>query len=134
MALELKTDDDITQYTDAELVPDGDKDTVYFVRHLTPETLAEMLKRHTKKVPNRRTHQRDDVTDREALMKEQLDYALTDWSGVISKGVPLKCTPEAKRLLDAVRQVAILDKAGLNTVVATPESRAESFRETADVR
>ena len=131
MALELKTADEITTVTDAELVPEGDKDTTYDIRHLTTDKHREIVKRHTQKVPNKRTHQRDDVTDLEAVSDALLDYAIADWKGIVSAGQPVPCTLDYKLLLDGPRKTAILERAGMNEVTAAPERRAESFRSPA---
>ena len=134
MALNLKTLDAIEEIKDSDLVPDGDKETVYKIRHITIEKNREVVKRHTRKVPNRRTHTQDSVTDYEAVGDELLDYVLVDWSGVVSDGTPLPCTTDNKLLLDGVRRAALLEKAGMNEVQAAPERRAESFRAPATVR
>lgn len=134
MALELKTADDITTITDAELVPEGDKETSYDLRHLTTEKHREIVKANTSKVPNKRTHQRDDVVDWEAVSDDLLDYAIAGWSGIVSKGEPLPCVKANKLLLDGPRKSAILERAGMNEIAAAPERRAESFRDPATAR
>ena len=134
MALDLKTDDDVSTITDADLVPDGDKDTTYTVRHITTDKHREIVKAHTTKVPNKRTHQRDDVTDWNAVSDALLDYALAEWSGVISRGQPVPCDRGHKMLLDGQRKTALLEHAGMNEVAAAPARTAESFRTPPDVR
>jgi hypothetical protein len=132
--LELKSADEITPVTDAELVADGDKDTTYSLRHITTDKHREIVKANTDKVPNRRTHQRDDVVNWEAVQDDLVDYAIADWSGVVAKGQPVPCERVYKLLLDGPRKTAILERAGMNEVAAAPERRAESFRAPADVR
>ena len=137
MALELKQAGDTIEKTDAELMPEGDKETVYVIRHMTIEKNREFLKKHTKRKPNPRTHYMEDVTDMEALADDQFDYALSDWRGVVATGTlaPIPCTREYKMLLDGQRRDAIMRAAGLNEVIeGGKRARAESFREVADVR
>ena len=133
MPLELKTDGDVTPVTDAELVPEGAKDVTYYIRHLTKDTYREIVARYTKKVPNKRTHQKEDVTDWQAVTDAQLDFALTKWEGVTLGGKPVDCTAETRQLLDGPRVVAILDKAGANEIASAGEGRVESFRVAAEV-
>jgi hypothetical protein len=134
LALELKTADDEVVVSDADLVAGGDKDTSYTIRFLTIEKNRELVKQHTKKVPNRRTHQMEDDTNWEAVSDAQFDYVLKDWKGVRVKGADVPCVPQFKQLVDGTRRGALLVKAGLNEVMAAPERRAESFREVEGVR
>lgn len=134
MPLNLKTDDDVTPVLDSDLVLDGDKGTTYFVRHLTKDKHREIVAQHTKKVPDKRTHQRVDKTDWDAVSDALLDYALTKWEGVQVAGVDVPCEMTFKKLLDAARATAILERAGMNEIAAAPERREESFRTTAEVR
>ncbi len=134
MALELKTDEDITDVTDAELMPDGDKGTVYKVRHITTDRHREITKQHTTKIPNKRTHLRDDVVDWEAVSDALLDFALAGWEGVTLKGEPVPCVWENKNRLDGPRKAALLQMAGMNEVAAAPERRAQTFPAAPDVR
>lgn len=144
MALELKTDGDVTTVTDADLVPDGDKDTSYEIRHITTDKHSDLVKQHTSKIPNRRTHQRDNVVDWEAVQEALVDYAIAGWQGVKNRGLaigaddlmtgPDGTAKKAKFLLDGPRKTAILEVAGMNEIVSAPERREESFRAPADVR
>jgi hypothetical protein len=133
MALELKTDDDITTVSDADLVAGGDPETSYDIRHITPQKHREIVKQNTKKVPNRRSHAMEEVTDWVALQDALVDYAIAKWTGIVYKGQPLPCERENKLRLDAGRRMAILDRAGMNEVQAAPERRSESFPEGAEV-
>ncbi len=128
MPLVLKSTDDRQTLTDAELIPDGAKDVMYVLRHLTTEQHREIVRSNTKKVPNKRTHQMEDRVDWEAVSDDLLDYVLTEWSGVVANDAPLPCTRAHKLLLDGPRKTAMLELAGMNEVQATPERRAESFR------
>jgi hypothetical protein len=134
MPLELKTEADVTPVLDSDLVPDGAKDVTYYIRHLTKEVYREIVKSHTQKVPNRRTHQKEDVTDWQAVTDAQLDYALTKWDGVNIGGKAAECNAETRQLLDGPRVLAILDRAGANEIASAGEGRAESFREAEKVR
>jgi len=131
MALDLKQAGETITVTDAELVTDGDPETTYTLQHLTVEKNREFLKQFTKKKPNPRTHQMDDVTDFEAVADAQFDYALAEWSGVLVGGQPVPCTRRYKMLLDGIRRDAIMRRAGSNDVAQVAELRAESFRPVA---
>lgn len=130
MPLELKTTAGTLVVTDADLVPEGAKDVTFTLRHITIEKNREVVAQHTTKVPNRRTHQRDDVTNWEAVGDALLDYALTAWTGVWADGAEIPCTTENKLLVDGVRRAALLEKAGMNEVQAAPERKERSFRPT----
>jgi hypothetical protein len=134
MPIELKEAGETERVCDADLVPDGDKETFYTLRHVTKEVHRDIVTMNTTKVPNRRTHTRDDVVDWTKVSDDQLDYALVGWEGVLKGGKPLPCTTENKRLLDGPRSAAILDRAGANEVTRAGEARAESFREVEKVR
>lgn len=126
----MQADDRLTVTDDALGVQGGDKDTSYTLRPLTRETYREIIQRHTKKVPNRRTHQMDEVTDHPAAGDDLLDYAVVAWSGILLGGAEAPCTRENKLKLDLPRASALLDKAGLGEVTSfgAAERRAESFR------
>lgn len=133
MALTLTQAGHITTRTDADLVPGGDKDTSYQIRHITIEKFRELTTAHTDQIPNRRTQQREERIDLMGLNDAQLDFALLDWTGVLdSHGAPLPCTRENKMLLDAGRRQAICGYATANDIA--PEVREESFRAAEDVR
>lgn len=134
MAVEIRDDDAIVTVQDAELITDGDKETTYQLRTITLEKNREIVRAHTRKVPNRRTHQMDDKVDWDAVTDALLDWALAGWDGVVAHGKPLSCTLEHKKRLDGVRRTAILERAGMNEVRQAPEVRDESFRPTAIVR
>lgn len=134
MALEIRDDDAIIDVTDAELVADGDKETVFKLRTITLDKNREIVKRHTRKVPNKRTHQMDDKVDWESVTDDLLDWAISEWSGVMAHGQPLPCTISNKKRLDGVRRTAILERAGMNDVQLAPEDREDSFRPTQGAR
>ena len=101
------------------------------VRRLTLDKHREITRRHTKPGNYRRPEgKRDD----EAIQDDLFDYVLDGWEGVTSKGQPVKCEWEFKKLLDVPRRIALLDEAGLNDIAAAEDARAESFRSPADVR
>jgi len=128
MALELKSEGDLSVVSDADLVADGDKETTYTLQHLTTEKHREFVRKHTSKVPNKRSHQMEERTDWEKVSDDLLDYVITAWSGIVAKGSALECVRVNKLLLDGPRKTAILDRAGMNEIAAAPERRAESFR------
>lgn len=133
MAVVLQNPSETWTVKDSEIIADGDKDTTYTLRALTKVKYREVIRRHTRKVPNRATRAMEDQTDHEAVSDELLDYALVDWTGVVAGGVTAPCTTENKNILDPRRQSAILDAAGLNQIQEAPARKAESFREPADV-
>jgi hypothetical protein len=130
MALELKDESDTWEIADADLVPNGDKDTVYTVRRLTLDKHREITKKHTKPASFRKEERPNIPKIQDALF----DYVLVEWKGVVVKGDPVPCVWEHKRLVDMARRIALLDEAGLNDIAKEEDARVESFRPTAVVR
>jgi len=127
MALALKTGEDTTDISDADLMADGDKGTIFTIRYLTVAKNRELVRHHTKPRPNPRSRAMEDVTDWEAVADAQFDYVLVNWKGVTLHGKDVPCDSEHKQLIDATRRAALLVKAGLNEVQAAAEVRAEAF-------
>lgn len=127
MALQLLSKDTRIEVADADLdgVTDGDPETVYVLRQLTPAESREISRRHTTNPINQRTGRREEQVDLNAVAEDLLDAALVDWRGIVANGVPAECSRENKLLLDAVRRTALLQVAGLNR---SAEVRAASFR------
>lgn len=126
------TDDEFpVREADLELTIKADKDAVYWVRPITVTVYRELFKANTRKVINKQMHRKEDETDRQALSDAMLDYAIVKWEGIISRGQPVPCTLEHKLRLPAEVQAALVDLA--QSGQQTPEARAESFREPADV-
>jgi hypothetical protein len=121
--------------TDAQILQDGDKETVYTLRRLTREKHREIVKANTERVINKRTHQREERTDWAAVTDDLIDYVLVAWSGVLYQGQPAPCDREHKMLLDAPTSDGLLERAGLNEITAgaNPEAREASFRQPAKV-
>lgn len=118
---------------DLEGVEDTDPDTVYTLRPLTRDTILEIEAKHTKRRPNRVTHQMEDVLDQRAALEDKLDYILLDWAGVVyESGEPVPCTRDAKlACINGARQVALFRLADVNRV--DKAARAATFREPAAV-
>lgn len=137
MAKTLRAADEEFTVTDKQLLQDGDKDTTYTLRRLTRETHREIQRRHTVKVTNKRTHQREDQTDWAAVTDDLVDHVIVAWAGVLYGGQPAPCDRAHKMLLDAPTTDAILERAGLNEITGTgeeaQEARAASFREPGSV-
>ncbi len=114
--------------SELELTIPADPDAVYHIRAITVDVVREVSKRHTRQVPNKVTHQREEVTDKAAVYDELLDYCLTAWEGMT--GNP-PCDQSNKRLLPPAVQAALVERAQIGQV--TPEAKAASFREPADV-
>ena len=130
MPVELKDADDRIIVKDSEVVQDGDPDTTYTLQPLFVETHREITRVHTEHVLNKRTHQREPRINWEAVADDLIDHVLVDWVGIVHKGQPLPCERVYKLKLDAARRDALLEKAGYNEVLKSPqERRAESFRE-----
>lgn len=114
---------------DLELAIPIDPDAVYYLRSLTVEFVRSVVKRHTRQVPNKRTHQREDVLDGTAVQNDLLDYCVTKWDGVTNNGVMAPCDLTHKLLLPGPVQAALVERAQTGEV--TPEAQAASFREPA---
>lgn len=117
---------------DLELGIPIDEDASYWLRPLTVEKLREFTKANTRQVPNKRTHQKDDIVDQIAASNEALDYVIERWEGVKLDGAAAPCTLEYKLRLPMEVQMALVQAAQIGQV--TPEAKAESFRQPADVR
>jgi hypothetical protein len=126
MALQL----DAGQITvaDNEIVPGGDPETTYTLRLLTRDDYRRVVREHTTKVPNRRSHAMEDVTNWEAVGERLLDMVLTGWTGILHGGEPAPCTAEMKAKLDSARSAGLLDRAGMNQIARSAEAKADSFR------
>jgi len=129
MALQLTRQGDTITVKDSELgVAPSDADTSYTVQLLTRATYREIAHRHTKKRPNRRTGQMEDVTDWEAVSDDLIDYIVQGWDGVLDNGAPAPCSRENKLKLDGGRTTALMDVAGLSQIQSASEVKASSFR------
>jgi hypothetical protein len=120
---------------DTELdVPSPDPATTYTVRVLAPEKSQDLVKRHTRDEWNKKTHEKERVTDWIALSEDTIDYVLVEWAGVEdAEGVAAPCTREAKvRGLDLQRRRQLIELASTVHKDAAVASAA-SFRSTADV-
>jgi hypothetical protein len=134
MAVQLMDENATREVKDSELpIPDGDPNTVYVIRSITKAKYRQVIKRHTRPVPDKQSRRMVDQTDAQAVSDDLFDYALADWRGVTLHGQPVPCTPEHKALLDSVRTSAILDAAGIGAVEEAAAQRKESFREPANV-
>lgn len=129
MAIKLLSEDDQITVSDADLIKDGDPDTSYTLRKITPKKHREIVKANTR--PG--NHRREESVNWSAVNEDQIDYLLLSWTGVNDPATnqPAACTRENKLLLDAVRKVELIDRAGMAEVVAAEEARTESFRPSA---
>ena len=137
MAIKLLDEDDTLTIRDSELgLDDGDDDTIYTVRVVSPQTIKAIRKAHTKKRPTGGQGMAD-VLDTEKFGEALFDYVLASWNAgaVTIKGQPVTAEDmvqtsggpvKAKTLLDGSRKAALLERAGANQVVA--EGRDDSFR------
>lgn len=120
--------------TDKDLLSDGDPGTSYTLRRLTREKHRETRKAHTESTFNKRTHQKEDKIDWEAVTDALIDYVILAWTGVLYDGQPAPCDLRHKMLLDAPTCDAILERAGMNDLAADAEEveavKAASFRES----
>lgn len=114
MARQLLQEDNVfpVRESELELTIPPDPDAIYYLRALTREVSRAIVKRHTRQVPNRRTHQKDDVTDVYTVSDDLLDYAIVKWDGVTNgTGGPAPCDLEHKLKLPVEVQTALIDRA-----------------------
>lgn len=130
MARALLREDDIfpVKETDLDLSIPADPDAVYYLRPITAEVARAITRKHTKPVPNRRTHQREDVTDRPAVNDDLIDHAIARWEGVSDKGELAPCDLAHKLLLPVDVQSALLERAQVGGA-----DKTATFRQSADV-
>ena len=113
MARNLLTPDEVFQVreTDLDLDITPDPEAVYWLRPITTDVARRFTKKHTQKVPNRRTHQRDEETNKIAVNDDLLDHAIARWEGVSDNGQPAPCDLAHKLMLPVDVQRAILELA-----------------------
>lgn len=133
MARVLLNTEDRIEVRDSDLgLQDGDPETVYILRPLLTEVHRTLVKQHTTYVLNKVTHQRDAVTDTDAVVDAIYDYVLVDWRGVVdAAGQPVPCDGTTKRGLGTVIRAALLERAGLNQIKSVTEQQEDSFRRSA---
>lgn len=133
MARVLLNTDDRLEVRDSELgLQDGDPETVYILRPLLTETHREIVKKHTTYVLNKVTHQKDAVTNTDAVVDDIYDYVLVDWRGIVdAAGKAVPCDSVSKRGLGTVIRTALLERAGLNQIKSPTEQQEDSFRRSA---
>jgi hypothetical protein len=133
LALELKRPGTFFTITDADLVPGGDKETVYTVRYYTTEDADRIREACTpKKFDSATGRIVDNVPDvnehNKKLALAILDFVLKDWTGVFDGDQPMPCTIENKTLLPGTRRLRLLQLAQENVEVKA-QSKAETFRD-----
>ena len=116
---------------DLELSMAVDSEAVYHLRVITTDIGREILKRHTRKKPNKHTHRMDDETDDEAAANEMLDYCIVRWEGITNGADPAPCDFTHKMLLPSEVQAALVHIAQEGP---THEEKAASFRQPAIIR
>jgi hypothetical protein len=124
MAIRLLNADERVTVLDSELLENGDKDTSYTIRKLTPEAQREIVKRNTR--PG--NFRKGDTVNWQKVQDDQIDYIVEDWTGIKAGAEAAPCTRANKLLLDPVRKVALIDRAGLQEIEAVEADRQESFR------
>jgi hypothetical protein len=140
MPIQLLDDSAEVEVLDSDLgVPDGDAETIYTLRVLSPQKYRAFAKAHSKKRPTGGRGM-EDYLDVEAFSDAMWDYVLKDWNhgAVLWKGQPVAAddlvtlsngkTAKAKFQIDGPRKTALLDKAGMNAVIPTAEDQVQSFR------
>lgn len=130
MARQLLREDAVfpVRETDLELAIPPDPEAVYWLRPITTDVARSITRKHTQKVPNRRTHQREEETNRIAVNDDLLDHAIARWEGVFDNGQPAACDLVHKLLLPVDVQSALLERAQVGG-----GEKTASFREPADV-
>jgi hypothetical protein len=112
--------------TDLEVAIATDKGVFYTLRPITIEKAREIRKRHTKRVINRTTHQKDEVVDTTDVTNDLLDYALCAWRGIEDKGQAVECSLVNKLRLPPAIQSGLLDLA--QSGQQTKDDKEQSFR------
>ncbi len=133
MARALIDENDLTWVPEKDLWPDGDPECSYKIRPISVETHRSIVKQHTSKVPNRRTHRADEIVDFEAVSDATFDFALVDWKGIEDKGKPVPCDGLATKKRLPGPLITAIGEYAMQTGGAhgrSPEERRESFRGT----
>ncbi len=140
MPIQLLDDAAEIDVKDSDLgVPDGDEETTYTLRVLSPQVYRKLTKDCTKAVPTGGRGMEKQLNV-EKFSDAIWDYVLSGWNrgAVLWRGQPVDADAlvtlndgaqvKAKFLLDGPRKTALLDKAGMNSVVASAEHKEQSFR------
>lgn len=116
-------------------VPSPDPNTTYRIKLLTPQQQRDLADKHTRVEWNKKTHEKEKVTDWLALSEDTIDLVLVEWTGVEdADGTPAPCTREAKVIgLDLQRRRQLIEMSGAMHRDAEVAAVA-SFRGPADVR
>ena len=143
MPIQLLDDAAEIDVKDSDLgMSDGDETTVYTLRVLSPQVYRAITKAHTKKRPTGGRGM-EDVLDTIAWSDAIWDHVLKGWNpgAVLWQGKAVSADDlvtlrdgsqaKAKYQLDGPRKTALLDRAGMNTVVPTADDRDRSFRSPA---
>lgn len=130
MARQLLREDAVfaVRETELELAIPPDPDAVYYLRPITTDVARSLTRKHTQKLPDRRTHQRYEETDRVAVNDGLLDHAIAKWEGVWDNGQPAPCDLAHKLLLPVDVQSALLERAQVGG-----GDKTASFRQPAGV-
>lgn len=136
MALALLDDDETRTVADSALgLDDGDDETTYTIRVVSPQVVKRLRKQHTKRVPTGGQGMAETLNV-EAFGEAMFDYVLVGWTGPTWKGQPVGVDDlvttsagpvKAKTQLDGARKAKLIELAGGNTVV-DPAARDHSFR------
>lgn len=127
MARQLLNDDMFpVREQDLELTIEIDPEVTYHLRPLTVDKLRELTKANTRLVPNKRTHQKDEVINNDDASNAILDYVIAKWEGVKQGGVEAACDLAHKLLLPIELQTALISTAQAGDTAA--ERKARSLR------
>ncbi len=140
MPIQLLDEDQTIDVKDADLgIPDGDEGTTYILRVLSPQMYRKITKECTKSVPTGGRGMEKQLNV-EKFSDAIWDYVLKGWNpgAVLWRGKAVEAETlvtlndstqvKAKFLLDGPRKTALLDKAGMNSVIPTAEQNESSFR------
>ena len=126
MALALGCSDEFI-VEDVDLpVPNGDPEVRYTLRPFSKEARKAIWAKHTKSKANPRTHRMEPWTDLDAVTNDTVDHVLVGWAGICINGEPAPCERANKLMLDEIRLVALVEKAGYTQEVRD-KAKAESF-------
>lgn len=143
MPIQLLDDAAEIDVKDSDLgMPDGDEDTTYTLRVLSPHVYRKITKDCMRPVPTGGRGMGKELNV-EKFSDAIWDYVLKGWNhgAVLWRGQPVDAETEvtlsdgtvlrAKYLIDGPRKTALLDKAGMNSVVPSTEDKEHSFRSPA---
>lgn len=108
---------------------DGQPSVVIVLRPLSHDEWRRIVRKHTQRLPNKRTRAMEEVTDWDAVQDDATSRVILSWRGILgADDKPLVCNDDTKRALDGELKNELVARAMRPEGV---DASDESFREPA---